>query len=169
MSSLSYNPNIDIPAYHDIPQQMMQSYSNNMQQHSNNGMMPQYSNGMMQQNNMQSPMMPQYSNGMMQQPPMMPMIQQQPQMMSYPIPMTKNKKQKNPDQFTNIQEGKKTSWGVYIKKLIIFTILFLVISHVKTNDLIEKIPLVGSNEIFMMVVKGFIMAIIIIIVDKILG
>ncbi len=166
MSSLSYNPNIDIPPYHD---NMMQSYSNN---------------GMMQQPMQMMPMMQPHSNSgmmpMMQQPQMMPMIQQQPQMMTpqmmssqmltpqmYQNPL-KNKKQKKTDQFTNVEE-KSSNWGVYIKKLIIFTILFLVISHVKTNSIIEKIPMVGSNEIFMMVVKGFIMAIIIIIVDKILG
>ncbi len=160
MSSLSYNPNIDIPPYHnqmpryDASQNMMPSmasYSNNgMQSH----MMP-----MMQQ--------PQMMPMMQQQPQMMPMLQQQPQMMPpmYPMP---NKKQKKADQFTNVEE-KQSNIAKYIKKLIIFTILFLVISHVKTNDLIEKIPMVGSNEIFMMVVKGFIMAVIIIIIDRILG
>ncbi len=164
MSSLSYNPNIDIPPYHnqmpryDTSQQMMPS-------------MLSYSNNVMPQSNMmqvmpQPQMMQSYG---MQQPQMMPMMQQQPQMMPpmYPMPTT-NKKQKKADQFTNVEE-KPNNIGKYIKKLIIFTILFLVISHVKTNDLIEKIPMVKSNEIFMMVVKGVIMAIIIIIIDRILG
>jgi hypothetical protein len=165
MSSLSYNPNIDIPPYHD---NMMQSYSNN-------GMMQPQMPQIIPM--MQQPQMMQ----MMQQPQMMPMIQQQPQMMTPQMMssqmlkpqmyqnQTKNKKQKKADQFTNLEEGTSSNWGVYIKKLIIFTILFLVISHVKTNDIIQKLPMVGSNEVFMMVVKGFIMAIIIIIVDRILG
>ncbi len=166
MSSLSYNPNIDIPPYHD---NLMQSYSNNGMM----SMMQQPMQMMQQPMQMMQPMMQSLSNnGMIQQPQMMPMMQQQPQMMPpqmYPNPTTtKNKKQKKFDQFTNVEE-KQSNWGVYIKKLIIFTILFLVISHVKTNSLVEKIPLVGSNEVFMMVVKGFIMAIIIIIVDRILG
>ncbi len=63
----------------------------------------------------------------------------------------------------------KINWMVIIKKIIIYTALFLVMSHIKMNELICKfIPFIGDNEILCMTTKGILLAIIIIVTQIIL-
>ena len=67
-------------------------------------------------------------------------------------------------------KSSKIKWIVIIKSILIYTILFLIISSIKMDDIIRStIPIVGNNEITSMVFKGFIYSVLIIIIQKILN
>jgi hypothetical protein len=76
----------------------------------------------------------------------------------------------NNKNFESFQDG-NTGFNFMnlIKKIIVFTILFLIMSHIKMNHILcSFIPFVEKNEIACMVTKGFIMSLIIIILYPLL-
>jgi hypothetical protein len=186
MSSLSYNPNINIPSYHNMtndytvpieqfrPDTKSSNYYNsegksskyyNSENMMGNNMM---GNNMMGNNMMGNNMMgnntmgntmENYNNMM----PMMPMNYNP----SY-LPTNNYKKSINTyEPFKN--DNSKIDWYLIGKKIVIYTILFLIMSHLIMNNMICRfIPFVGENEIACMVMKGFIMSIVIIILQTIL-
>ena len=173
MSSMSYNPNTNIPSYNsyqssnnynNIEQSNMMPQSNMMQQ---SNMMPQQSNMMPQQSNM-SNMMPHQSNMsnmMPQQSNMNNSIYSQYTESPQPTMLKSSLKQNNIESFTN----NKVNWFKIGKSIIIYTFLFLILSTSKINDLICKfIPLVKDNEIICMTIKGVIFSIIILVLNKII-
>ena len=69
------------------------------------------------------------------------------------------------------EEEKKTKfdWLKFGKSIAIYTILFLIMSHVKMNEFVcNFIPLLKNDEVLCMTVKGIIMSIIIIVIQKML-
>ena len=66
-------------------------------------------------------------------------------------------------------KSSKFDWLKFGKSIIIYTILFLIMSHIKMNVFVcNFIPFLNNNEVLCMTVKGIIMSIIIIIIHKIL-
>jgi hypothetical protein len=69
----------------------------------------------------------------------------------------------------NVDNPNKFNWIKFGKNVVIYTILFLIMSHLKMNDfLCSFIPLLNNNEILCMTVKGIVMSLIIIVIQKIL-
>ena len=105
-------------------------------------------------------------NDYVQQPSFMPTYQQQvPQQAIYqqpPPPLI--------SKFENFEnDDKKINWYLIAKKIVIYTILFLITSHLIVSKLIcNYVPLIGDNEIMCMVVKGVLMSIVIICIQAIL-
>ena len=159
MSSLSYNPNINIPSYHS----QTNDYTMPVEQF-NNMNIPMSNN--MNSNNMNSNNM--NSNNMNS----MPMSNNIGNMHINPPYLSNNsyKKSKNTyEPFINENDNSKIDWYLIGKKIVIYTILFLIMSHLIMNNMICKfVPLVGDNEIACMVTKGIIMSIAIIILQMIL-
>jgi hypothetical protein len=76
--------------------------------------------------------------------------------------------EKNIDTFEDTKSS-KFDWVLFGKKIIIYTALFLIMSHVKMDDLVCKfIPFLSDNQILCMTFKGMLLAVIIILVQKIL-
>jgi hypothetical protein len=64
----------------------------------------------------------------------------------------------------------KFNWIKFGKSIVIYTLLFLIMSHLKMNDfLCSFIPPLNNNEVICMVIKGIIMSLIIIVIQKILN
>ncbi len=171
--SLSYNMNVDIPPYHQSERNMTSmnfpsdgNFKQNMSNQMSYQMDPRVDpNMMMQQSqmNMQQPIM-------MPPPMMMPpqMMMQQPMMQASSMMNNKQpiKKSKN-ETFNN--NSSKCNWLSILKKVIIFTLLFLIMSHVKMNELICRfVPFFNDNEIPCMILKGFIMSILIVVINFII-
>ncbi len=159
--SLSYNPNVDISyhqQYDQSPNAMNFPRDGNFKPEP---MMNQYQAPMMQQ-----PMMNQYQQPMMQQ--FQPMMQQQvmPQMYNPNVVIPKQNKRVK-EKFTEpVEKPNKINWAVVLKKIVIYTMLFLIMSHVKMNDLIFKIlPILEMHEIILMILKGFLMSLVVIIIQ----
>ncbi len=71
------------------------------------------------------------------------------------------------DKFDN--KSKKFDWMLIAKKIVIYTALFLVMSHVKMDELVCKfIPFLSDNQILCMTTKGILLALIIILIQNIL-
>ena len=195
MSSISYNPSINIPSYHpndfnisngehfnnnyimstdnnisskNLPNNMMyaSNNSNSMQYNPNTvyNSNPQYNmNANMQYNPMPPP---QYNST----PLYNPNIQQynsnslsNPLSYNPSIPSVKSK-----ELFTNIKSD-KFNWWLFGKSVTVYTLLFLVMSSMKMNEIVCKfIPFINTNEIICMVTKGVITSILIIIISNIL-
>ena len=63
----------------------------------------------------------------------------------------------------------KIKWIVVVKKVVIYTILFLLMSHIKVNNLLcSIIPYLTDNEVQCMILKGIIFGIIIVLIQVIL-
>ena len=165
--SLSYNPNVDV-SYH---QQYDQS-SNAMNFPRDGNFKPIDSFN----NSYQAPMMMPMAQPMMQQQPMMQMpMQQQMMPMAQPImPQMYNPNVVVPKQNRRVKEKfaepvekpNKINWTVVLKKIVIYTMLFLIMSHVKINDLIFKIlPILEMHEILLMILKGILMSLVVIIIQ----
>jgi hypothetical protein len=160
--SLTYNPNVDI-SYH---QSVDQSGPNNMQfPRDGNFKAPEfYSNTYSQQ-------MPPMQMQQMQQMPMQQMPMMQPPMPPMYNPVIPMQKKRNiiKEKFASDTKPNKINWILITKKIVIYTMLFLIMSHIKMNEIIFKfIPFFEKNEIPNMIFKGFIMAIIIIITQMFL-
>jgi hypothetical protein len=159
--SLSYNPNVDV-SYHQQYDQTPSAI--NFPRDGNFNPEPVYQMPMMQQPMMQQPQMPM----MPQQPMMMQMPQQSvmPQMYNPNVVIPKqNKKMK--ERFTEpVEKPNKINWMIVLKKIVIYTMLFLIMSHVKMNDLIFKIlPILEMHEIVLMILKGFLMSLVVIVIQ----
>ena len=56
----------------------------------------------------------------------------------------------------------KISWILLLKKIVIYTILFLVFNHIKTHELVcGLLPFLSDNDLLCMTFKGIIFALII--------
>ncbi len=83
-----------------------------------------------------------------------------------------NKKSKYSNYDIDTFETTKTDkfdWVLFAKKIVIYTALFLIMSHVKMDELVCRfIPFLNENQILCMTVKGLILALLIILVQMIL-
>lgn len=146
MSSLTYNPNIDISPYH-------------IQEQPNIGSM----NFPNDNYNYQPEIPTQYKQSSRQQQSQS--IQYNPRIEN--IDERPIKKLDNTELFA--VDNNKFNWILFIKKLVIYSMLFLIMSHVLMNNMVcHFIPYLNNNEIYCMVVKSVIMAILIIIIQYIL-
>jgi hypothetical protein len=159
--SLSYNPNIDV-SYH---QQYDQSPSAiNFPRDGNFKPIDSFNSSYQ----MQPQMMQQPQQQMMQQ--VMPMPMQQPimpQMYNPHVAIPKqNKKIREKFIEPPVEKSNKINWRIIVKKIVIYTMLFLIMSHVKMNELIFKIlPVLEMHEIGLMILKGFLMSLVVIIIQ----
>jgi hypothetical protein len=63
----------------------------------------------------------------------------------------------------------KFDWLLFAKKIIVYTALFLIMSHIKMDELVCKfVPFLSDNQILCMTFKGVLLAIIIIIIQMLL-
>ena len=109
---------------------------------------------------------PPYQQPPYQQPPYQQPQYQQPQ---YQQPSQTTSYQPIPNNYI-IKNDNKVKWIIIIKSIIIFTILFLIISSIKMDTIIySMIPYLSTNEIGNMVFKGLIFSILIVIIQKILN
>lgn len=61
-----------------------------------------------------------------------------------------------------IENPNKFNWILLLKKLVIYTILFLVFNHIKTHQILcGLIPFLSNNEVLCMTFKGLLFAAII--------
>ena len=131
----------------------------------------------MRQPEMRQPEMrqPEMRQSDMRQPDMMQYDMRQPEMMQYDMRRSKtipnryenmsNKK----NNYESFQDNGGFSYTSLIKRIIVYTILFLIMSHLKMNNILcHFIPFLENNEIACMAMKGFIMSCIIIIVYPLL-
>ena len=84
-----------------------------------------------------------------------------------------NMKKNNYELFSDNPIEEKTSskfnWLNFGKNIVIYTVLFLIMSHMKMNYFVCKfIPFLNNNEVLCMTVKGVIMSIIIIVIQKLI-
>ncbi len=64
----------------------------------------------------------------------------------------------------------KINWVLIGKTVAIYAIIFLIMSHIKTNEfIINLIPYLEDHEVYNMVFKGIILGIVIIITQKMLN
>ena len=85
-----------------------------------------------------------------------------------PIPL-KNIKKKNKNRYVEDESDNPTKikWSRYFKGIVIYTLLFLIMSHIKMNSFVcGFIPYLNNHEILCMTIKGVIMSILIIIIQK---
>ena len=76
----------------------------------------------------------------------------------------------NPPPVIYNNDDTKIKWLVILKSIIIYTILFLIISSVKMDNILQGlIPYLGTNIISNMICKGLILSILIVIIQKILN
>jgi hypothetical protein len=178
MSNLTYNPNVNIP-YHNnnINMDFNESGSNFRASNSNY-------NYQQQLPQMDPRGAPQYNEHMMANNIRQPMRESiRSNFDSYydeeenDMPVSKMSKKKNTKSKFNdndldtFQETKssKFDWLLFAKKLVIYTALFLIMSHVKMDELVCRfIPFLNDNQILCMTVKGLILAILIILVQMLL-
>jgi hypothetical protein len=91
-----------------------------------------------------------------------------------PPKISKNKRTKQKYDNYDIDKFQETNsskfdWLLFIKKLVIYTALFLIMSHVKMDELVCKfVPFLSENQILCMTVKGLILALLIILVQMLL-
>jgi hypothetical protein len=181
---MSYNPNVNIPPYHGdlMENNFKNNYSNNdlylpqINSRENMNTLNTLNTERMSQMPMQN--MQQMANMQnMQQMPMqnmpmqnMPMQQMPMQQMHMQNMGTSNQYKKSKiDTFDTTTTKKKFDWLLFGKRVAIYTILFLIISHVKMNELVCRfIPFLNDNELLCMTTKGLILAIIIVIIQQIL-
>jgi len=83
--------------------------------------------------------------------------------------MTKNNYELFSDNPIEEKKISKFNWLNFGKSVVIYTILFLIMSHMKMNYFVCKfIPLLNNNEVLCMTMKGVIMSIIIIVIQKLI-
>jgi hypothetical protein len=79
-----------------------------------------------------------------------------------------NEKYDNNTDVDKIKDS-KMNWTLIIKKICIFTALFLIMSSIKMDELVCKfIPYLGENQLICMTTKGLILSIFIIIINLLL-
>ncbi len=79
-----------------------------------------------------------------------------------------NEKYQNDSDIDKINNS-KLNWSLIIKKICIFTALFLIMSSIKMDELVCKfIPYLSENQLICMTTKGIILSILIIIINLLL-
>ena len=122
------------------------------------------------------------------QPMMQPIMEMRPTMRQqmrqnyenydYDMPPVRRKKNRvnsnyndEPIMMDKFEDSKSTKfdWMLFVKKLVIYTALFLIMSHVKMDELVCKfIPFLSDNQILCMTTKGLLLALVIILIQTIL-
>ena len=82
--------------------------------------------------------------------------------------LIKNRKMKIKNKYVEESDNPyKIKWSRYFKGIVIYTLLFLIMSHIKMNSIVcGVIPYLNNHEILCMTIKGIIMSILIIIIQK---
>ena len=173
MSNLTYNPNINMEFdngggnfrnnnSYDTPQILQQ-------------MDPRVPMENMRQP-VSQPMMQQMQPMMEMRPQTRPQMRQNYENYDYDMPTVRRKKNRvnyndEPIMMDKFEDSKSTKfdWMLFVKKLVIYTALFLIMSHVKMDELVCKfIPFLSDNQILCMTTKGLLLALIIILIQTIL-
>ena len=153
MSNMTYNPNVDIPPYHgfdnnDGPRAMDFPSDGNFR--SNISYDVSYDMNPREQ----------YRNEPHYEPRYEPRQETrlEPRHESYDAsPRPKRKMKENMTSNTD-----KFSWILLLKKIVIYTILFLVFNHIKTHELVcGLLPFLSNNDLLCMTFKGIVFALII--------
>jgi hypothetical protein len=166
--SLSYNPNVDV-SYHQ--QYDQSSNAMNFPRDGNFKPIDSFNNSYQAPMMMQQPMMTPMAQPMMQMPMqqqmMMPSAQPIMPQMYNPNVVVPKQNRKVKEKFAEpVEKPNKINWTVVLKKIVIYTMLFLIMSHVKMNELIFKIlPILEMHEIVLMILKGFLMSLVVIIIQ----
>ena len=177
-----YNPNIEL---NDISSNNQMNPNNNQMNPNNN----QMNNPMNQMNNQMNNPMNQMNNSMnqmnnpinnqMNNPINNPINNQMNNSMNNSIsnyndivPSIENLNNNN-NMNTNKKKNNKSFLQLkLLKQISIYTVLFLIFSHSKMNEIIDsKIPLIGriNSNIPLLSLKGFFMAILVILINYFLG
>ena len=182
MSNLTYNPNVN------IPNNNYNNYNNNninmdFDDNAGNFRASNYNDSHPQLSQMDPRGAPQYNPNMENMVPIrQPMRESiRSNIETYydednngmpPPKRSKNKRTKSKyEEVDTFQEteSSKFKWVLFVKKIVIYTALFLIMSHVKMDELVCKfIPFLSENQILCMTVKGVILALLIILVQMLL-
>ena len=172
MSNLTYNPNVNIPYnanYNNTNNNINMDFDNS------GNFRPSYDNTQ----NSQIPQMDprgdprSYNQNVsnLENMRQMPKIYQQDDndYDNIPIKRSRSTSKANYNVDTFQTKSNKFDWLLLAKKLIIYTALFLIMSHVKMDELVCKfVPFLSDNQILCMTFKGALLAIIIIIIQMLL-
>jgi hypothetical protein len=159
MSNLTYNPNVDIPAYHgfnenDGPRAMDFPSDGNFR-----GFKQDISYDMNPREQYREPRYEQQYDTRIE-PRSNVNIEQ------YEIPVSRPKRKIKERLVSSPDNSDKINWILLLKKVVIFTILFLVFNHIKTHQLIcGLVPFLNNNELLCMTIKGLLFAVIIILLQ----
>lgn len=160
MSNLTYNPNVDIPAYHgfdnnDGPRAMDFPSDGN------------FRGGNISYDVREPRYEPQYNDQRREQY-IEPKSNIRYEQYDAPTPRPKRKLIERINSQSDSSD--KINWILILKKVVIFTLLFLVFNHVKTHQIVcGLIPFLNNNELLCMTFKGLIFAVIIILLQMYLG
>ncbi len=164
MSNLTYNPNVDIPPYHfdgnDGPRAMEFPSDGNFR----GGRQPDVSYNVSYDMNPQYQQQPHTHNQQYRE-------QQYDQQYDRSVDVRYEQydsqkprpKRKMKERMTApVENPNKFNWILLLKKLVIYTVLFLVFNHIKTHEIFcGLIPFLRNNEVLCMTFKGLIFAVII--------
>jgi hypothetical protein len=77
-----------------------------------------------------------------------------------------NEKYSNDEKNHKLETDSKIKWILIFKKIAIITILFLLMSSVKMDELVCKfVPYLNENQLICMTIKGIILSVLIIIIQ----
>ena len=157
MSNMTYNPNVDIPPYHgfdnnDGPRAMDFPSDGNFRGGS-------ISYDVREQN-------PRYDvqyepridsrSDLRMDPRMDPRIEQNVEQYDA------RPRRKIKERMVQNENLDKFNWILLLKKIVIYTILFLVLNHIKTHEIVcGLLPFLSNNELLCMTFKGLLFALII--------
>ena len=159
MSNLTYNPNVNIPPYNN---NKYEKYDNYMEQPNINLGRSYDSQPSLQQIDPRN----EYRNERLENS----YNYQEPK---YTRPIKNKRKYDNNDdvdvdKFQDIT-SKKFDWMLIVKKIAIYTALFLLMSSVRIDDLVcNFIPFLKESQLLCMTVKGIILSLIIIFIQTLL-
>lgn len=153
MSNITYNPSIDIPPYHEFG-----DVNDNTGSHVMN--FPSDGNFKHTQQINTHDVADQRNTNQYRREPRYESYNNNTQYDSRHDPLIPRLSQ---NKYTRESVGESPlNWILLLKKLAIYTILFLVMSHIKLHELVCNIlPFFNNNEVFCMAFKGLVMAIII--------
>ncbi len=178
MSNLTYNPNVNV-SYHDSFEQPRNDFNRNDFNRNDfkRNNFDDYDRNNFERNNFRN----NFENNSYDMPRSLPQIDSRSEYSyneysqnEYPglkkNKMNSKKKILNENYENNTDiENNKISWSLILKKIIIFTALFLLMSSIKMDELVCKfIPYLNENQLMCMTLKGIILSIIIIIINLLL-
>ena len=160
MSNLTYNPNVDIPAYNgfndnDGPRAMDFPSDGNFR----GSRVPDISYDIPQRDQYRE-----QRYDVQYEPRIESRIDQrrEAQYEQYDGQVSRSRKKTKERMTAPIESSTKFNWVLLLKKLVIYTILFLVFNHIKTHQILcGLIPFFSNNEVLCMTFKGLLFAVII--------
>ena len=181
MNNLTYNPNVNVPyhnSYNGMDMDFQESGGNFKNSNYNMQALPQMDPRTDYRNNQGDEQMG--HNSYQMEPQMRQPMRQQ--FENYPKYNSKKKSlrqnyydqdydNKSYEEIDKFESTKSTKfdWILFAKKIVIYTALFLIMSHVKMDELVCKfVPFLSDNQILCMTFKGILLALVIILVQKIL-